>query len=77
MSNGVLLSKDLALRTKTFIEGLNAGDVKTPDKSIVSGFAGFVAPVELTTEWNNDDGNGWKAKMKRLWYQTETGEYHP
>jgi hypothetical protein len=77
MSKGVLISRDLAVRTKDLVDGINTPGIRTPDKSILSSFAGYISPVELSAEWNNDDGNGWKAKCKRLYYRTETGEYHP
>jgi hypothetical protein len=73
--SGVLLSKDLALRVKTLVEEMGIMPVKTTNKSIGSGFAGFVTPIELTEDWNNDDDKGWKSKMKRLWFRPDSGDY--
>lgn len=44
-----------------------------PDPLSLAG--SLLSPIELTSDWQND-GLGWVAKFRRLWFRPYPGEYH-
>ena len=62
MNKGVLLSKNLAERTKTVVEGFFPRTAPNVDPRAIAQIAGLIHPVELTEDWENDDDiPGWRA----------------
>ena len=77
MNKGVLLSKKLAERTKTVVEGFFPRAAPNIDPRAIAQIAGLIHPVELTKDWENDDDvPGWRARFRKLFFDPPTGEYH-
>jgi hypothetical protein len=73
---GVLISKDLALRTKAHIENVPY-DEKVLLSSNAGVMSGYLSPVEITSNWTKKENGGYRARAKRLWFDAASETYKP
>jgi hypothetical protein len=71
---GVLLNRELALKTKALVEGHPYESQKRSGNAAIT--SGYISPVEITTDWSKKENGGYKAKCKRLWFNEKNERYN-